>query len=372
LVVQITRQSIDHMATIELEHAIGYSCNVPRSVLFHPNGTDYVYMSGGCVVIADTRDAHNQEFLRAHDSNITCLDISKSGQMIASGQEGENSDVCVWDFKTRKLLHRLNEHDVAVAAVQFSHDELMILTVGNDKRLLIWDSSTGNIVASSPLPTNSPNTLVAWGGRVRDIKKRETKNYQFATAGNKEIYIWELDPEAGELQKFKVNVAAFTRDYTDLIFSQNGDFLYAGSASGDVSCVIVKNRQLAQPFKACSLGVKSLTRYEENDRTKLIIGGGDGTLNIYAGSGKDYVHEQKLQLVDISNLPTGVSVNSITIAKTSIMAGTSAGDIFLVQFDGTLKGKILLNQNHVGPVLGIDFPTGINDKVNFNSARLTS
>jgi hypothetical protein len=35
--------------SIELEHAIGFSGFVHSSVYFHPNGRDYVTVSGGCI-----------------------------------------------------------------------------------------------------------------------------------------------------------------------------------------------------------------------------------------------------------------------------------------------------------------------------------
>ncbi len=65
-------------ATIDLEHAIGFSGSIPSSVLFHPNGEDYIYISGGCVVIANVTDPHNQQFLRGHDDNVTCIALSKT------------------------------------------------------------------------------------------------------------------------------------------------------------------------------------------------------------------------------------------------------------------------------------------------------
>lgn len=36
-------------ATIELEHAIGFAGSVPGSLLYHPNGKDFLYVVGGCI-----------------------------------------------------------------------------------------------------------------------------------------------------------------------------------------------------------------------------------------------------------------------------------------------------------------------------------
>jgi len=70
---------------MELEHAIGYSGRIVKSVFIHPNGQEVISISGGCVVISDINDPHQQSFLREHDDQITCLAISHDGSLIASG-----------------------------------------------------------------------------------------------------------------------------------------------------------------------------------------------------------------------------------------------------------------------------------------------
>jgi len=71
---------------IELEHAIGYSGRIVKSVFMHPNGQDFLRISGGCIVVSDLADPHKQSFLREHDDQITCLAISHGGHLLASGE----------------------------------------------------------------------------------------------------------------------------------------------------------------------------------------------------------------------------------------------------------------------------------------------
>lgn len=63
---------------LELKHAIGFNGSIPSSLFFHPNGEEYVYISGGNIVLSSLNDAHNQHFLKGHDDKITCLAISKT------------------------------------------------------------------------------------------------------------------------------------------------------------------------------------------------------------------------------------------------------------------------------------------------------
>ena len=76
-------------APLELEHVIGYTGHFGCTLHCHPEETmRFVYSLGAHVVVADATDPHRQEFLRAHDNEVSALDLSTSGQLIASGQRG--------------------------------------------------------------------------------------------------------------------------------------------------------------------------------------------------------------------------------------------------------------------------------------------
>ena len=40
----------------------------------------------------------------------------------------------------------------------------------------------------------SPTVCVAWGGFVKDVKRRDTQDYLFCTAGGKKLSLWSLNP----------------------------------------------------------------------------------------------------------------------------------------------------------------------------------
>jgi len=95
---------------LELEHMIGFSAANDSSVQFHPTLTETFICYTGCLIlIGSTLDPHQQEFLRGHNEEITCLALSPSGNLIASGQASSvrvpNSEayVIVWDFKSRQV-----------------------------------------------------------------------------------------------------------------------------------------------------------------------------------------------------------------------------------------------------------------------------
>lgn len=111
-----------------------------------------------------------------------------------------------------------------------------------DKKIFIWDCQTGYIVGSvSHMP--EPTTIARWGGYAKDIKGRDTPKYQFATAGNKQICLWKLDPRSGVFEKEMVNTGNLVRDYVCMEFSkQREEYLVLGTTSGDFCVFQMKNK----------------------------------------------------------------------------------------------------------------------------------
>ena len=82
---------------------------VSAGLHYLPDGKNFIYAAGGCIVMCNFDDPHQQTFLRGHDQNVTCMSISKTGRYLASGQYGENADVIVWDLQTKELLYRFGK-----------------------------------------------------------------------------------------------------------------------------------------------------------------------------------------------------------------------------------------------------------------------
>jgi WD40 repeat protein len=246
---------------VELDHAIGYSGKIVNSVHLHPNASDYVLIAGASIIVGDINDPHNQHFLRGHDDQITCLALSHGGKLIASGQRGDNSDILIWDYDSKKAIFRLSEHDYEVACLHFSNDDMLLLSTGSqlDGKMFIWDTSNGYIVTSMQLlPTvysEAPRCL-SWGGFVKDIKLRPTGSYQFATSGNKKLMIWSLEPSTGALEYELVNTGTFIRDYICFAFSLPSEqYLFAGTRSGDFVSFQLKHKLLVFVQNVCAQGV---------------------------------------------------------------------------------------------------------------------
>lgn len=142
---------------LELEHAMGYNGYLRNSLILHPNLVEYIYIAGGVIIIAEMNDPNKQSLLRGHDDEVTSVALSNNGKLLASGkikslklylnigQRGENSDIVVWDYESRKVKYILSEHDYEVTCLKFSNNDRLLYSSGNiqDKKIFIWDMSNG-------------------------------------------------------------------------------------------------------------------------------------------------------------------------------------------------------------------------------------
>lgn len=293
------------MSSVEFEHFIGLN-TFPNGVIFHPNNQSYLFSSGGNVVIGDITDPHNQSFFREHTSTVSAMALSRSGRLVASGQQGENSDIFVWDFASKRVLFCFEEHDHRIQSLAFSADERLLLSVGSaeDGKLIIWDMSTGCIVSSSgKLP---PNTLASTANFdfLKDIKRRNTPNYLFGTGGSDGLLLWELNPYSGELIQHKLasdSRAVVGRCITSLSFSPDYEFLFAGTTSGDFLVINMKHLRIVQSIAATQTGLDSLLSSSDG----LVIGCGDGSIKLF---------DMSLSLVGVVQLDAG-RVNSLSFSS---------------------------------------------------------
>eukprot|EP01083_Nonionella_stella_P226586 804550_1 len=267
--------------SIELEHAIGGGTST-HSLQLHPNGKEFIAVSGACIVVSDLTDPHKQLFLRGHDDFITCVDISKSGKMIASGQIGDNSDIIIWNFEEKSILFRLAEHEFGIECLSFSSDERFLATVGTvyDKQMFIWDMTNGYIV-SRVKAYPCPAECIVWGGRVLDIKRRPTSAYLLASAGGGEVVEWRMEPRDGSLVSEKYSSGTIKRDFTCLAFSPNGEYLYAGTLSGDFAVFQIRSKSLVCSVVAASGGIHCLISISSDDWNELTVGAGDGSVAVF-------------------------------------------------------------------------------------------
>ena len=183
-----------------------------------------------------------------HDDRITALAVSHNGKYIASGQCGRNSNVHIWSIETKEVIYTFEEHDNNILGVAFSHDDKVLATIGGDHKLLLWDLSNGCIIAANT-KISEGTSCVLFGGFVKDIKRRNTDDYQLATAGKDGIDLWKLNPYNGDLEGVKLTGdarATVTRYISAISFSSDYEYIYGATSSGDYVIAAVKQQKILQ------------------------------------------------------------------------------------------------------------------------------
>ena len=377
-----------HPPTIELEHAIGYNAGYGNCVAKR-GGTGFYYVAGGCVVSGSTASAHQQQFMRATEETVGLLAITNSGKRVVTAQvSGSSPDVVVWCTETERILFRITEHDHGVAAIAVTQDDRLLLTVGNhqDRRVVVWDMSTGGMVAVTQIPATddtAQTSCCAWGGRVEDVKRRPTDSYHFMLASGTHVHRFHVCPfKQGVMTPVRTNTGNLVRNWTSAAYSRHGDLLFLGSETGDVCVINTLDGKCIKSLKIFNAGVRfilcedTLPEVDDDTRaegfqyarfgghsvrtTNLRIGGAGGELcrcvvTDHTEASMQVTHEHTLS----------GPVNSIAKCGDGVVAGTAAGDIYKVQ-DG--QQPTHLSSAPLAEVLTVAFPSARSDTFASGSA----
>jgi len=354
---------VDSFLCLELEHAIGFSSGNGGNLTYYNKKNQYMYTAGGSIVIGDFNDPHDQTFLSGHRDNVTCLALSPSGEMIASGEGGVTADVVVWDVLRKRAHYRFEEHDHGVECLAFSHDERLLITCGTalDNKLIIWDLATGKINATFKMRKLSIKAT-AFGGMFRNVKRRDTHCYQFATCGSQNVTVWKLDPFEGSLEPFEAKQG---RDFTTLAFTSDYETLYAGSRSGDITRLKVKNVSIECSVLVTKNGVRALTCGVGPDGSQIVcVCGGDGMFSVWKIE-EDYrgkLMNQTIQEVQLYGSVLAVSLLRGGAGHTEALVGTGAGFVHRISLTNPSAKPLLVSENHHGSVNGVAYYSGVSDQ----------
>lgn len=207
------------------------------------------------------------------------------------------------------------------------------------------------IVGSVPMLPESINSM-KWGGFVKDIKGRDTTKYQFATSGQKMIYLWKLDAKSGTFEQEFINTGSTIRQYLCLSFSKNReDYLFAGTSSGDFCAFQIKNKLLSSITNVCALGITSILSVTPE---LLVVGGGDGTVAAF--------HVEGHIITPLAKVSLPGTVNAISCSPDGVQLLTATDRGFVHRLKSADLTTVLQCENHTDSVVFIAYPDGVSDK----------
>ncbi|OBS67525.1 hypothetical protein A6R68_03933, partial [Neotoma lepida] len=333
------------VAELKLEAVIGFNGHVPNGLKCHPDQEHLIYPLG-CTVLIQSINTNEQKFLHGHGNNVSCLSISKNGDYIASGQVtfmGFKADIILWDYKKKELIARLSLHKGKIEALNFSPNDLYLVSLGgpDDGSVVVWSIAKRDAICGSPAAgLNVGNATSVLFSRCRDE--------MFVTAGNGTIRVWELDLPNRKIWPTECQTGQKKRIVLSTGMAGDDSFFYLGTTTGDILKMNPRTKLLtdAGPVKdKFSLGVTAVRCLKMGG---LLIGSGAGLL-VFCKS-PSYKPIKKIQLQG--------AITSITLRGEGhqFFVGTEESHIYRVNF--TDFKETLIGTCHFEAVQDIVFPFG--------------
>jgi WD40 repeat protein len=118
------------------------NANYPTSSVFSPNGKMVLTTSGGEEVrLWDVSTGKEIKRFTGHPEGSNSAVFSPDGKMVLTTSRG--GEVHLFDVSTGKEIKRFTGHSEGSNSAVFSPDGKMILTASNDRTVRLWDVSTG-------------------------------------------------------------------------------------------------------------------------------------------------------------------------------------------------------------------------------------
>jgi WD40 repeat protein len=325
---------------VELEHMIGYTGSYWETVVAHPTVHSLYYKAmGSCVCVCNIGDSHDQKFLRGHDMEISCMAITGSGSLLASGQVGTtnatgySAPVVVWDLNadTPRDVFVLQGLTVGVRLLEFSPDERFLAGTGDDCLLYIWDMTTGEVVFGSKF--EKPVVLFEWANIKQNGRRPAYEIVMSSPGGGPQDDVrhcdLSYDPVRAQwmLNSKAVNMPSggLSRTYYSAMLSNDNEFMLCGTSVGDMLVFNLKNSVYRASIPVCSYGLISIAvNYDTGD---VFCGGGDGTLKKLTG------HDMRWELHGETKLDGKIVSLSIMAGNTEMLAATDRGTQYRVLLD---------------------------------------
>ncbi|XP_034657831.1 cilia- and flagella-associated protein 52 [Drosophila subobscura] len=359
----------------------GINGKVENGVRQHPTTGDIIFALGNKIGIADHKK-NSQEFIAGHTNTISCLDVSKSGKYIASGQinhMGFRGYVIIWDYYQRKEISRHDLHKVKVQAICFTAEDRFVVSIGgvDDGSVIVYDMESFSPICRQPASR-------AISGNALGVRPMHNNPYFFLTAGDRHLRLWSILRDQKKLYVQDVHMASKTRVFYCARINKKDEIAYLGTGTGDIVKITLNccdRDNVSRPGTTSGiLGAfgthnarkpsgRDCNRYVNGVRALYIVD--DGRLLIGAGNGDVELVEERtdVPLINFRDYP-GPTWPYLRVLKTTRVSGLissfvrSTSDLFYICTDtneiygltiSTWKLK-LLRTCHTKSVYSITFP----------------
>ncbi|EDW93685.1 cilia- and flagella-associated protein 52 [Drosophila yakuba] len=314
----------------------GINGKVENGVRQHPVTGSIIFALGNKIGIADYKK-NTQEFVAGHTNTISCLDLSKSGKYMASGQinhMGFRGYVIIWDYEQRKEIARHDLHKVSVQAICFTAQDRCVVSIGgvDDGSVIVFDMEAFSPICQTPASR-------AISGNALTVRPLHNNPYFFVTAGDRHLRLWSILREQKKLYVQDVLMASKTRVFYCARINKTDEFAYLGTGTGDIVKIVLNCCDSEHVSKkgstSCILGAfgthnprkptgRDCNRYVNGVRALYVLEG--GRLLIGAGNGDIELVEERtdVPLINFRDYPGPTWPYLRTLKKTHVSGRISS------------------------------------------------
>jgi predicted transcriptional regulator len=171
-------------------------------------------------------------------------DISPDLTEIAVGMD--NGSLRVFDMKSKTLIFTDQRHTDRITSVRFSQNGELLVTVGRDRRIQIYNRNATSSYTYFRTIVNVPENIISL--------KVTNNNLIFARASNdKHLYVWELTP-TDEIRK-KIE---FPDIINYSIYAPNHNWIIVGCNDGKIIYIELNN-----PTRKFDMNIEAITQNQQ-------------------------------------------------------------------------------------------------------------
>uniref|UniRef100_A0A1A8BCJ0 Cilia- and flagella-associated protein 52 n=1 Tax=Nothobranchius kadleci TaxID=1051664 RepID=A0A1A8BCJ0_NOTKA len=341
-------EEVQDVPQLQVENVLGFSGHVFSGLRVHPDREFLIYPLGCTVILKNISDG-KQQILLGHTSSVSCLSVSKSGSYIASGQVssvGSKATIIIWNYAERGIHAKLDLHKTTVEAVAFSPSDKYLVSLGglDDNRIVVWNIETKlPICVSSALLRSSEPCLT--------LQYFNTNDDFFVSAGSGTIQIWKLNLTDRKIHPTGCNTGKLKRMVKCLEISEDDQFLFCGTTSGDIMKINLKSALLSNSgpvIGPLSLGVNVVKILKSGD---LLVGSGAGVLALCSKT--SFKPLKKVQL------EKGVTSIAGSDEEQQFFIGTEAAQMYRFSLEDFTAEAI--SSSHSSAVRDVAIPSGTSE-----------
>ncbi|MBI5761499.1 MAG: hypothetical protein HZA46_23560 [Planctomycetales bacterium] len=195
----------------ELANCAGHTGAI-SGVAFHPNGSVVISASADATIRTWNPANGTQAASFPHGQPVTALALSRDGaKFAASGTDQTNLKLYQLDGK---LLFTLAGHAAAIKSLNFSADNLRLVTGGADNAAIVWDAATGALLESLPIAKGL--AAVSFGTAPTNV---------IVSSADKSLTLLPLHIE-------RLAAVGHTMAITGLSYNAAGDAIFTSSLDG--------------------------------------------------------------------------------------------------------------------------------------------